>query len=61
MRLLSCRQVADLTSLSVSHIRRLSREGKFPEPITVSESRVAWTDQSVMMWIESKLGESKNG
>jgi prophage regulatory protein len=61
MRLLSCRQVADLTSLSVSHIRRLSREGKFPEPITVSESRVAWTDEAITIWIQSKLGETKNG
>lgn len=55
-RLLSVKDVAQMTSLSVSHIRRESRAGKFPQPITISESRVAWSEADVLNWIKSKLG-----
>ena len=58
-RLLSVKDVAQMTSLSVSHIRRESRAGKFPEPVTISESRVAWFRSDVLNWIESKLEEKK--
>ena len=58
-RLLSVKDVAQMTSLSVSHIRRESRAGKFPEPVTISESRVAWSQSDVLNWIQSKLGEKK--
>jgi len=58
-RLLSVKDVARMTSLSVSHIRRESRAGKFPEPVTISESRVAWSQSDVLNWIQSKLGEKK--
>ena len=58
-RLLSVRDVAQMTSLSVSHIRRESRAGKFPQPVTISESRVAWSESDVLNLIKSKLGEKK--
>lgn len=51
-RLLPMRDVTDLTSLSASSIRRLSRENKFPQPIQVTESRVAWLEKDVSKWIE---------
>lgn len=54
-RLLAATAVAELTSLSVSHIRRESRAGKFPQPITISESRVAWPEADVLAWIKSKI------
>ena len=51
-RLLPMRDVTDLTSLSASSIRRLSRENKFPQPVQVTESRVAWLEKDVAKWIE---------
>lgn len=54
-KLLGVKAVAALTSLSVSHIRRESRAGKFPQPITISESRVAWPEADVLEWIKGKL------
>lgn len=52
-RLLAMREVTDLTSLSSSSIRRLSRENKFPQPVQVTESRVAWLEADVAKWIDS--------
>ena len=54
-KLLGVKAVADLTSLSVSHIRRESRAGNFPHPITISESRVAWLEADILAWIKDKL------
>lgn len=51
-RLLAMRDVTNLTSLSASSIRRLSRENKFPQPVQVTESRVAWLEKDVAKWIE---------
>ena len=52
LRLLPMREVTGLTSLSASSIRRLSREDKFPRPVQVTESRVAWLEAEVNKWIE---------
>ncbi len=54
MKILSAYNVSDKTSLSVSHIRRLSKEGKFPQPIQISSVRVGWIDADVDEWIKQK-------
>ena len=33
MRFIKAKEVASLTSISIPHIRRLAREGKFPKPV----------------------------
>ena len=59
MKILSAYNVSDKTSLSVSHIRRLSKEGKFPRPIQISNIRKGWLEADVDDWIEQKHLEIK--
>ena len=50
--ILSKRQVATLTGLSVSTIDR--RPPGFPEPIELSARRVGWLRSSVEAWLRSR-------
>ena len=52
MKLLKAKEVAARTSFSIPHIHRLAREGKFPKPIKISESRNGWLEEDVNNWIE---------
>ena len=65
MKLLSATNVSIKTSLSVSHLRRLSKEGKFPKPIQISTVRQGWLEQDINDWIEHKYlkakGQKENG
>ena len=54
MKLLSALNVSIKTSLSVSHIRRLSKQGKFPRPIQISKVRQGWLEKEIHDWIENK-------
>ena len=47
MKLLKAKEVAARTSFSIPHIHRLAREGKFPKPIKISESRNGWLEEDV--------------
>lgn len=51
MNVLSASQVAAKTSMSVSNIRRMVREGKFPQPFALTENRQGWLEQDVNDWI----------
>ena len=51
MRLMKARDVADMTSISIPHIRRMARDGKFPSPIRISECRSGWLEEDVETWI----------
>ena len=42
-RIVSVRQAAALLNLSIPHLRRLYRTGKFPKPFTVGERKLGWT------------------
>ena len=59
MRILSAEDVSNKTSLSASHLRRLSKEGKFPRPIQISNIRKGWLEADVDDWIERKHLETK--
>ena len=47
MKVLSATEVAAKTSMSVSNIRRMAREGKFPPPFALTENRQGWLEQDV--------------
>ena len=47
MKVLSASEVAAKTSMSVSNIRRMVREGKFPPPFALTENRQGWLEQDV--------------
>ena len=53
MRILKAQELAQKTSMSVSNIRRMAREGNFPEPITLTEKRCGWLETEVDEWISS--------
>ena len=50
-KLLKTKDVAELTSMSRSHLHRLARDGEFPKPIKIGESRSAWLESDVQDWI----------
>ena len=50
-KLLKAQAVADLNSMSRSHLHRLARDGKFPKPIKIGENRSAWLESDVQEWI----------
>ena len=61
MRILKAKEVAKRTSISVPHIRRLARDGKFPEPIALTENRSGWLESDVDEWISECLRKHHAG
>jgi len=53
MRILKAKEVAERTSISIPHIRRLAREGKFPKPVSLTENRSGWLETEVEEWISN--------
>ena len=51
MRILKAKEVAERTSISIPHIRRLARDGKFPKPVALTENRSGWLEADVEEWI----------
>jgi predicted DNA-binding transcriptional regulator AlpA len=57
-RLLSRKQIREITTLSFTQIDRLEREGKFPPRIRLTDhprGRVAWLETAVLDWINSRI------
>lgn len=59
--LLCRKQVSTLISRSKSWIYKEMSEGRFPKPITLSDSgrSVAWISDEIVAWIESRK-EARN-
>ena len=57
-KLLKAQAVADLTSISRSHLHRLARDGKFPKPIKIGRRAVGWLESDIADWIENLRGTS---
>lgn len=50
--LLSMAEVCACTSLSEPSIRRMFARGDFPNPVRVSDNRVAWRVDDVAAWVK---------
>ena len=61
MKVLNASQVANKTSMSVSNIRRLVREDKFPKPFALTENRQGWLEADVNKWISECVRKHKQG
>lgn len=48
-------QVIELTTYKRSSIYRLMDEGKFPKPIKIGARAVAWLEEDINLWLESKI------
>ena len=61
MRILKAKEVAERTSISIPHIRRLARDKKFPEPFALTENRYGWLESDVDEWISECLRKHRAG
>ena len=61
MRILSAKEVAEKTSFSTGHLRRLTKENKFPKPDQISENRSGWLEEDVNKWIENRIRAHRYG
>jgi prophage regulatory protein len=48
------RDAPAIIPMSAQTVWRLSREGKFPEPYTLSPGVTAWKGEDVQAWIDSR-------
>ena len=55
MKILSAKQVSELTSLSIPQIRRMASAGTMPRPVRISGSRVGWVQHDIEAWIKQLL------
>jgi prophage regulatory protein len=61
MKIMKARDVADMTSISIPHIRRMARDGKFPLPIKITECRSGWLEEDILKWISECVRKHRNG
>jgi len=61
MKVLSASEVAAKTSMSVSNVRRLAREKKFPEPFALTENHYGWLESDIDEWISECLRKHHAG
>lgn len=54
-RLLTPKAVCERTSLSRSSLDRLVAAGQFPQPIRITERRLAYSLASVEAWMQEKV------
>jgi prophage regulatory protein len=57
LKLLRFPAVRERTGLSRSTIWRLEREGYFPKHRRISANAVAWVEDEVLSWIQSKVDD----
>jgi len=53
-RLMTTREVLAKIPLDRSTLWRLSQQGKFPRPIQITPSRIAWRLSSILKWISER-------
>jgi prophage regulatory protein len=54
IRLLTKKQLRELVPLAYSSIWELMRRGEFPKALRIGRQRVAWREDEVREWIESR-------
>ena len=59
MRLISRTEVLSKTSISQPTLWRLENIGEFPQAIRISKGRVAYSEDEVDAWVESRIKESR--
>ena len=53
-RYISPRQLQEITGLSEPTLWRLRQRGDLPQPIRLSPGRVAWSEDSIRAWLETR-------
>lgn len=57
MRLLKLKDVMFATGLARSTVYKYIAENNFPKPVSLGERNVAWVEDEINNWIESKIRE----
>jgi len=59
MRVIGFERLAAEKGLTYSrdHLRRMVKAGKFPRPIPLSESRIAWDEAEIDAWLKARAAE----
>jgi prophage regulatory protein len=57
--MLTLKQVNELTSLSHSQVYRMIGDGRFPAPVRISPSRIAFIASDIKRWIGERLTAPK--
>jgi prophage regulatory protein len=60
-RILKAKEVAERVSISTSQVYRLARDGRFPEPVKITENRSGWLETEVDQWIDECIRRSRLG
>jgi prophage regulatory protein len=60
-RILKAREVAERVSISTSQVYRLARDGRFPQPVKITENRSGWLETEVDQWIDECIRRSRLG
>lgn len=60
-RILKAKDVAERVSISTSQVYRLARDGRFPEPVKITENRSGWLETEVDQWIDECIRRSRLG
>jgi len=59
-RLLRIKQVMQVVPLGRSTIWLKVKQGKFPQPVKLSERCTAWKESEIMSWMDSLSGGEAN-
>ncbi len=57
MKILNKRELRQKTTISIQHITRLEKEGKFPKRVQLTMNRVGWLESEVDDWIRERLAK----
>jgi prophage regulatory protein len=58
--LIRLKQVLARTGMSRSTIYSYMRDGRFPEPVSISARCVAWVEAEVDLWISDRIAAHRN-
>ena len=60
-KLIKKNEVMEMCGISSSTLYRLIKSGQFPNPVKTSERSVAWIENEVEQWIDSRIEERDIG
>lgn len=55
MRLMNLKEVTERCTISRTQVWRLVRKGDFPQPVKLSDKRIAFVPEEVEAWIEERI------
>jgi len=58
--MISSEQLADIIPYSQNQLRRLEAQGRFPKRVRIGPNRVAWVQEEIERWFETRMDERNN-